>query len=211
MDQQQSNSDSPVAEQPAATTDSSPGTEQASTDAAVSSVLDAVADGASAESPETKPEDQKPAEYSAFEIPAGIDENSEDFKALIEEAKALGLSQANAQRYLNNEAARRQQVTNMASTAALVWREQAAKDKEIGGDKFKENLSVAGLAMDAYGTKELSALLKNTHLINHPEILRFFVRAGKPLRESSMAGQSVKPGSTQTKSMAERMYKSADH
>ena len=71
-------------------------------------------------------------------------------------------------------------------------------DAEIGGDKLPENLAVARKALETFGTPELKALLNESGLGNHPEVIRFFYRSGKAISEDRVirggaAGQPTDP------------------
>jgi len=66
------------------------------------------------------------------------------------------------------------------------WVEASTTDKEFGGEKLTENLSVAKKALDAFGSPELRTLLNESGLGNHPEIIRILYRAGKAISEDQM-------------------------
>lgn len=127
-----------------------------------------------------------PEQYVDFIAPEGVALNADlatDFKAT---AKELNLSQAAAQKLVDVMAPKiaKQQQDQMAKVvqdAQAQWTEEAKKDPEYGGAAFEENLAVARRALDTYGSKELSSLLASSGLGSHPEVVRFFVRAGKPL------------------------------
>lgn len=101
-------------------------------------------------------------------------------------AKTLKLSQEDAQNVVNqmgplivqNDAARIQELSNTASKA---WVAASTADAEIGGDKFDENRAIALKAFDAFGTPELKKLLIDSHLGDHPEVIRWAYRVGKHL------------------------------
>jgi len=63
------------------------------------------------------------------------------------------------------------------------WAESAKTDKEFGGDKLPESLMSAKKALEAFGTPELKTLLNESGLGNHPDVIRFMVRAGKAISE----------------------------
>ncbi len=114
--------------------------------------------------------------------------------AFSEVAKELNLTQDNAQKVLDKMApviAARQVEQLQAASAG--WADAAKADKEFGGDKLAENLGVAKKAMDAFATEELRALLNESGLGNHPEVIRMFYRAGKAISEDSfVSGQGGK-------------------
>ena len=68
------------------------------------------------------------------------------------------------------------------------WVDAAQADTEIGGPNLAQNVAVAKKAMDKFGTPELSKLLDETGLGNHPEIVRAFYRAGKAISEDRFVG-----------------------
>lgn len=99
-----------------------------------------------------------------------------------EVAKELNLTNANAQKVLDVMApaiAERQAAALQSMTEE--WSNSARADKEFGGEKLAENLAVAKTALDKFATPEFRALLNDTGLGNHPEVLRVFYRAGKAI------------------------------
>ena len=85
------------------------------------------------------------------------------------------------------------------------WGNATIADPEIGGKALQENLQAGRRALATHGTPELKALLDNTGLGNHPEVVRFFTRIGKtiPVEDKVVTGE--RSGSS-TKSYAERIY-----
>jgi hypothetical protein len=75
---------------------------------------------------------------------------------------------------------------SIVAEARETWANEAKADKELGGEKFDENLAVAKGALKAFGTPELTQLLNESGLGNHPEVLRMFYRAGKAISEDSV-------------------------
>ena len=122
-------------------------------------------------------------DFSAIE---GLDFDEGGLVAFGEFARENGLSQEKAAGLLAKLApamAQRQQQAIEAVRAE--WEGQSKADSEFGGPKLTENLAVAKRAMDQFGTPELTALLNETGLGNHPEIIRAFYRAGKAISEDS--------------------------
>lgn len=68
------------------------------------------------------------------------------------------------------------------------WLNEAKADEEIGGDKFDENISVALKALKTWGSDNLRKELDQTGLGNHPDLLKFLVRAGKSLQSGDVLG-----------------------
>lgn len=115
--------------------------------------------------------------------------NSEDFDQDIlgqfsDVAKELNLSQEAAQKVLDKMApAIESRQAEQLQAVREQWAAEAKADAEYGGDKLDENLSAAKRALDAYATPELRTLLNDSGLGNHPEVIRFMVRAGKAISE----------------------------
>ena len=151
---------------------------------------------------EAKAEEQVPEQYAdfAFEEGKALDaELADDIKAT---AKELGLTQSQAQKLADlalkrTESAQSQQA-EMLAQARDEWAGQAKADKEFGGDAIEANLATARKALDTFGTPELKALLNESGLGNHPEVIRFFYRSGKAISEDRVirggaAGQPTDP------------------
>ena len=138
-----------------------------------------------AESEPAKAEEKPtvPEKYE-FKAPEGKDFDPAVIGQFSEVAKELGLSQDAAQKILDKMgpsiAARQAEVAEAARTE---WANASQTDKEFGGDKLTENLAVAKQALDTFGTPELHALLNQSGLGNHPEVIRFMFRAGKAISE----------------------------
>jgi hypothetical protein len=168
-----------------------------------------------AETDGAKPAD-KPADAPAevvyeFKLPEGVDLKGEALDELKATAKELGLTQEQAQRVADLGAKQAQgfaaQLVEQQKTMTAEWAEQTTTDKEIGGDKLPENLGVAKKALDTFGTPALKTLLNQSGLGNHPEVVRFFVKAGKAISED---GQLVTGAAAQTdraaKPIENRLY-----
>jgi hypothetical protein len=121
--------------------------------------------------------------------------DSETMSTFAEVAKELGLTQDSAQKILDRMApqmAQRQQA--QIESIRTEWVEASKTDAEFGGDKIAENLAVAKKALDQFGTPELRALLNESGLGNHPEIIRLMYRAGKSISEDTYVGRSAGTG-----------------
>ena len=147
--------------------------------------------------PEEKPAEQPEGAPEAYEFtpPEGHVLDDGVIGKFSEVAKELNLSQTNAQKVLDVMApaiAERQQAALQTMTAE--WADSARADKEFGGDKLQENLGVARKALDSFGTQELRALLEESGLGNHPEIIRFMYRAGSAISGDRYVGGSPTAG-----------------
>jgi hypothetical protein len=122
-----------------------------------------------------------------FKLPEGVDLKGEALDELKATAKELGLTQEQAQRVADLGAKQAQgfaaQLVEQQKTMTAEWAEQTTTDKEIGGDKLPENLGVAKKALDTFGSPALKTLLNQSGLGNHPEVVRFMVKAGKAISE----------------------------
>jgi len=141
--------------------------------------------------PETKPDEAKakeepegsPEQYE-FKPTEGLDIDPAVIGSFAEVAKELNLPQDAAQKMLDKMApvlATRQ--AEQLDAAREHWANEARSDKEFGGEHLAENLSHAKKALDAFATPELHTLLNDSGLGNHPEVIRFMVRAGKAISE----------------------------
>ncbi len=154
--------------------------------------------------------DGKSAEQKHEEKPAGAPEKYEftapegdafDPKVLGEfeaVARELNLPQESAQKMLDKlaPALKAKQEEGLAAVVTG-WTESAKADKEFGGDKLTESLTVARKAMDQFGTPELRDLLNGSGLGNHPEIIRAFYRAGKAISDDKVLTSGTSGSSRQ--------------
>jgi hypothetical protein len=151
-------------------------------------------DAKPAEPAAAKPDDAnaKPAEPAKevvyeFKLPDGVELKGEAIEELKTTAKEFGLTPEQAQRIADLGVKQAQgfatQLVEQQKVMTAEWAEQTTTDKEIGGDKLSENLGVAKKALDTFGSKELKTLLNQSGLGNHPEIVRFMVKAGKAISE----------------------------
>ena len=124
-----------------------------------------------------------------------------------EVAKALNLTQENAQRVLSEvgPAIAAQQATMMKSQVQE-WETQAKADKEIGGEQFDANVALAKKGLDAYFGKDFVAWLNQTGLGNHPELIRGMMKVGKLVSEDRVLTGGSGAQQQGEKSAAERLY-----
>lgn len=107
--------------------------------------------------------------------------------------KAAGLSNDQAQQIAQFYAANvlpgvsnyvQQQTLELLGIADMgEWAAQLKADKEIGGAKYAENMTIIAQGREAFASKELTALLETTRLGNHPEINRLFLKLGREIAE----------------------------
>lgn len=144
---------------------------------------------AEGEKPEGAPEKYE------FKAPEGREFDAEVINVFSEVAKELNLPQKAAQQMLDRvapiiEARQVQQIEALRQE----WTQTSMADKEFGGEKLKENLSVAKKALDQFGNPQLRELLEKSGLGNHPEVIRFMFKAGKAISEDRYVGPSQGAG-----------------
>lgn len=168
----------PAAGEPAPVAPAAAPEQNAPTDKPTDAPADKPADGAD---PAAAEKPTVPEKYE-FKAPEGSQLNPDVMAKFEGVAKELGLTQEAAQKVVD---AMGPQIA-AAQTAQFEalktqWADSARTDKEFGGEKLAENLSVAKKALDAFGTPELRTLLNDTGLGNHPEIIRAFFKAGQKI------------------------------
>lgn len=142
---------------------------------------------------ETEEAASKPAERAApekyeFKLPEGADPKAvAEFEAM---ARELKMPQEEAQLLMDKlaptmEARYAQRTAEAVAKASADWTAASQADKEFGGDKLTESLALGEKALAAFGTPELRQMLVDSKLGNHPEVIRFMVRAGKALSEDT--------------------------
>ncbi len=154
------------------------------------------ADGDSKEAVKTEEVKTGAPEKYEFKAPEGRNFDNEVINTFSEVAKELNLNQESAQKVLDRVGPKMVE-RQMAELEKIRngWIDSSKSDKEFGGDAITQNLSVAKKALDTFGTPELRTLLNQSGLGNHPELIRFFYRAGKTISEDSFVGTSVGAGS----------------
>lgn len=153
------------------------------------------AEGGDAKGEEGKAgEKQGAPESYEFKAPEGKEFSPEVLGAFSEAAKDLDLPQEAAQKMLDKLApAFAERQTRAVEAARAQWATDSRSDKEFGGDKLDENLATAKKALDTFATPELRALLDESGLGNHPEVIRMFYRTGKAISEDRfVTGQAGK-------------------
>lgn len=124
-----------------------------------------------------------PEKYE-FKAPEGRNFDNEVIASFSEIAKELNLTQESAQKMLDKVGSKlEERQSQQLAAMSQEWAQASQADKEFGGDGIQSNLAIAKKALDAFGTPELRSLLNESGLGNHPELIRFFYRAGKSISE----------------------------
>lgn len=126
-------------------------------------------------------------------------------------ARELNLPNAAAQKLIDKLApALREQSAAAVTSMVNDWEAASRADKEIGGDKLRENLAIAQKAL-SLGSPELRKFLGpvkdgGTGLGSHPEILRWALKVGKALSEDTFVSATSGGDSPSPKTLSERIY-----
>lgn len=135
-----------------------------------------------------------PESYQPFDS-EGKQFSPEQVEGFASVAKELGLSQENAQKMFAAmvPTARKFMMDDLASTSKK-WAEETRNDPELGGANFNQNIGLAAVAYKEYCTPQLKAILTNSGLGNHPEVIRLFCRLGKEMRQDTgVSGSASAP------------------
>lgn len=144
-------------------------------------------------------EQTAPGTYSDFAMPEGIELDAKLLESATPLFKELGLTQEQAQKVVDFEAARvAEQARSQAEAFEQLkadWRDQSMNDPEFGGEAFEENVSTAREALKKFGDAELSQLMEDYGIGNHPAVIRALVKIGKLTREDNPSGDRGAPAS----------------
>lgn len=146
-----------------------------------------------------------PEEYAEFAMPEGIEldtELADQFKTV---AKDLNLNQEQAQKVVDLAGQMRQRDVEAIIAVRQEWLDESKADPEFGGDKLDASLGVAKKAISAYGSEKFVELLNQTGFGNHPEFIRFAVKAGKGVAEDTVVTGGTR-AATPNQSFADRIY-----
>jgi hypothetical protein len=103
-------------------------------------------------------------------------------------AKERGMSQEQAQGFVNAQNKEVQEIFNRQSEA---WLEQVKGDKELGGEGANQTVELAKRVVDRFGTESLKTDLNRTGYGNHPELVRLLSRIGKSMSEDQFVRASA--------------------
>ena len=198
-------SQAPAASWVDAPTDTKPADAGAPAADASAKPAEAAAAAGEAKAEEAKPERAAPEAYE-FKAPEGVELNPAllgEFEGL---ARELNMPQDEAQAIVERmtpkiQARMQAQQIEIMAQARADWLQQIESDAEIGGAAKQASQASAAKALHQFGTPELRALLKDSGLEAHPEVVRFFSRAGKAISEDSFVS-----GRPPTKSTAQALY-----
>ena len=138
-----------------------------------------------------KAKSQVPDKYE-FTAPEGSTLNEGSLAQFSEVSREIGLSQEQAQAVITKMApVIAAQSVEAVRAAQAEWKASQLTDSEFGGEHLAANLGIARKALQAFGTPELTQLLNQSGLGDHPEILRAFYRAGKAISEDTFVSGNM--------------------
>lgn len=155
--------------------------------------------------PTEPPKPEGAPEKYEFKAPEGKEYDPQVLESFSTAAKDANLTQEAAQKLIDSMApalAQRQQ--EQVETVQKGWLEASKTDKEFGGDKLAENLAFAKKSFDQFSTPELRDLMEKSHLGDHPEVIRMFIKVGKAISEDKFVSGS--PGGRPTVDPASVLY-----
>lgn len=154
--------------------------------------------------------DPAPFDPAKLELPDGVQVDEKLLEQFVPLAKDLGLTQEQGQALIGMHTqalqSLREQFVKSFNDTVQGWAETAKTDKEIGGDKYAENVATAVKAIARFGTPELQAALNETGMGNHPELIRFCLRIGKAISEDAFGPDAGGAGGGETRSPADVLY-----
>jgi midasin (ATPase involved in ribosome maturation) len=144
---------------------------------------------------------KKAPEKYELKLPEDSPLDPESIDKLKSIAKEHGMSNEEAQAFLENHSKAVQQDI-MAKEAR--WRSEVETDKELGGDKFKESIAMAERAVKQFGSESLLKELDKSGLGSHPEVIRVFARIGRAMADDKLVMPGQQSGGA--KSMEDIFY-----
>lgn len=143
--------------------------------------------------------------YTGFKLPEGLTFDTEKLTEFSTVAKELKLSQEQAQKLVDFQSSyvlqQKEKALSEYQTQVNQWKEET---KKVLGNNLEKDLVLVAKVRDRYGSSNLTKLLDDSGLGNHPEIIKFFVNVGKIVSEDSL--DVGKNKTVESKTIAERLY-----
>ncbi|MBS0520517.1 MAG: hypothetical protein JSR90_17610 [Proteobacteria bacterium] len=154
-------------------------------------------------------QDAPPVAYESFRLPEGVALDADSMKSATELFAHSGLSQEQAQKFIDLAVSREQAAAQKGMQAFVdlqnKWVSEIKADPDIGGDKLTASLASASRAIDRLGVPGLREALNLTGAGNHPAVVKAFVRLGQMVSEDRFApGKDAAPAAP--RSLAEVIY-----
>lgn len=194
---------------PVATPAAAAPTETTTTEAAAPAAGEQAPETTEAQAEEVAAPAGAPEKYEAFKAPESTVLDDRVMAQFSDAARELNLPQDKAQQMIDKMQPMIQQ--RQAEQLAAVreeWATAAKADKEYGGAQLNENMAHAQKAMTQFASPEFTKLLNESGLGNHPEVIRFMVKAGKAIGEDKIVTGGVPSSSNSSRTAAEILYPS---
>lgn len=125
-----------------------------------------------------------------LKLPEGSPLSAAALERIRTQSKAEGLSNEQAQAVVDRELGA---ITSYVESERAAfeqrkseWVGQIQSDKELGGEKFNENIELAKRVVTKFGSESLLKTLNDTGLGNHPELVRLLARVGKSMSNDTL-------------------------
>lgn len=140
------------------------------------------AEGVEVEAKPDEPVTGAPEKYE-LKLPEDSKLDESEVQKTADYAKSQGFTQEQAQKHLESRSeavsAHMTKLVNVFEKESNDWIGKVKTDKEIGGDKFNESMETVKRYIDKYGSPEFKQFVEQVPHRNHPEFVRFFVKAAQ--------------------------------
>lgn len=151
-------------------------------------------EGQSGDEKGVKPEGEKGATDLKLKLPEGMDEKAAEPHLAI--FKKHGLKSEAAQEIFDHvlkhasdsRSAFEKEISSNWANTQKQWLEQAQKDPEIGGEKFKASVAAADRFVMRFGGAELAEVMIKSGLGRNVTVLKALAKAGAAITEDSIHG-----------------------
>lgn len=168
------------------TPEQAPQSVQARTEESVLGAEPAAESGQQPQQPTVEDVPTRPS-YGEFKLPQGVTADADSLKPATELFAETGLSQDQAQKFIDLAMARETAAAHKSVQAFVdlqnQWVSEIKADPDIGGDRLKASLASANRAIDRLDVPGLREALNFTGAGNHPAIVKAFVRLGQMIAE----------------------------
>lgn len=189
----------------AAVTEAAPATEQADVQATETQVLQEQA--AQTETPATP--EAAPVDFTPFTLPEGMAIDEGAMSKFSKMAKADGLTQEQAQKYvtLQTELIQGHNDSMMATLDKTTdsWKQEVLANDLFKGDAGAANIKIASEAIAKLGGEKFVEYLETTGLGNHPEMVKLGFEISKLINEDTLVN-SGSPGGNKSGSFESALY-----
>ena len=151
-------------------------------------------------------------DYSELQLPEGMTLNKDTTEKLNGFIDKFDMSQKGANELMSLAIEHTQGVQKQLEQAfaqaieaeKASYKEALNKDKEIGGAKLKESLSIANEAYEKFASDDYLKLMEEKGLNNHPAVVKVFYQIGKLVKDDDIHAGGNPP--KEDKPLADLMY-----